>query len=259
MKGKICAILVLFLMLTGCTQAVETDLEKDDTNQEQGVNDTKEEQNEILPLDYTVAMSTREYLHPNASSIFGVYTEDLVEEVLKVKEIDDGRLVKLLKNKTNDLISGAIQVGDTIHLIPELSRRDISEESYGIEEVEVFGKKAIKFYGELRGYRSLNYYWFYDQEEEEEEDAILQVAGKAIEIDLNGNGKKEVVASIDLTDITIIYVYREDVVMSARINSSINAKSVKLLDEDSKIFEVYFETGYKGYYLFENDSFTRVE
>ena len=128
------------------------------------------------------------------------------------------------------------------------------EDLMGIEEIQVFGKKAVKIYGILGANYAQAFYWFV---EEKLEEAIIQVDGSTIEIDLDSDGKNEVVATTGTIPETRIYMLKEGKVVVSDINKSIGAKSVILQDKDKKLFEVYFEPNKPEHYVFNKDSFIK--
>ena len=128
------------------------------------------------------------------------------------------------------------------------------EDLMGIEELQIFGKRAVKFHGILGANYAQAYYWLV---EEKTEDSIFQVDGSTIEIDLDNDDKKEIVATIGTIPETRIYKLKEGEIYVSDINKSIGAKSVYLKDEGKKLFEVYFEPNKPEQYVFDKDSFIR--
>lgn len=228
MKGKLCVILVLFLVLSGCSQVPNTQASNPQVGGEElGEKDNSQEK-ETLSLTF-------EEVTPFPISHF---TGNVESEVLNEKILDQGIIVKLFNNKSNAQVSGSIQVNGKVYLIEDVSMEGASDEIYGIEETEVFGKKAIKIYGILGANYGVNYYWFYEQEPVE--NSIIKIEGNTEEIDLDDSGRKEIISSIGTVAETSIYLLREDKIIVSNINKSMNAQAVYLLNRDTKIFEVYF-------------------
>lgn len=233
MKSKICVILVLFLMLSGCAQA--PNYQSDNPK----ASDAKLGEKEPLPLIFEeVAPFPIRHL-----------TEDVEGDVLKEKILDQGMVVKLFSNKTNHQISGSIHVNEKVYLIEDISMEGTSDEFYGIEETEVFGKNAIKIYGILGSNYSVSYYWFYEQKQVE--NSIIKVEGNTEEIDLDDSGSKEIITSLGTVSETSIYLMREDQIFVSNINKSINAQAVYFLNRDARLaFEVYFGPNEMEYYYY---------
>ncbi|QNO14299.1 hypothetical protein HYG86_05690 [Alkalicella caledoniensis] len=228
MKGKFCVILVLFLMLSGCAQVPNTRASNPQAGDaELGEKDNGQEKETLSLIFEEITPFTLSHL-----------TEDVEGDVLNEKKLDQGIVVKLFNNKTNGQVSGSIQVNGKVFLIEEVTMEGTSDEIYGIEETEVFGKKAIKIYGILGANHQVNYYWFYEQEQVE--NSVIKIEGNTEEIDLDDSGRTEIISSIGTVAETSIYLMREDKIMVTNINKSINVQAVYLLNRDAKIFEVYF-------------------
>jgi len=128
------------------------------------------------------------------------------------------------------------------------------EDLMGIEEIQVFGKKAVKIYGILGANYAQAFYWFVGEKPEE---SIIQIDGNTVEIDLNSDDKNEVVATTGTIPETRIYMLKEGKIVVSDINKSIGAKSVTLQDKGKKLFEVYFEPNKPEQYVYYRDSFIK--
>ncbi|MFA7139068.1 MAG: hypothetical protein WC151_11185, partial [Bacteroidales bacterium] len=131
---------------------------------------------------------------------------------------------------------------------------NIPEDLMGIEEIQVFGRKAVKIYGILGANYAQAFYWFV---EENPEKSIIQIDGNTVEIDLDNDDKNEVVATIGTIPETRIYMLKEGKIVISDVNKSIGAKSITLQDKDKRLFEVYFEPNKPEQYVFNKDSFIR--
>lgn len=239
MKGFICVIFVLFLMLSGCTQGYNTQIfnpQVDDAELREKDND---QDKEILALMF-------EEITPFPISHL---TGDVEGGVILIEKIlDKGIVVKLFNNKSNAHISGSIQINGKVYLIEDVSVEGTPDELYGIEEIEVFGKKAVKIYGTLGANSGVSYYWFYEQDQVE--NSIIKIEGNTEEIDIDDSGSKEIVSSMGTVAETSVYLSREDKIVASNINKSINAQAVYLIKREIPIFEVYFGPNNMKHYCY---------
>jgi len=202
-----------------------------------------ERDNNIYQLNFSEIDYTRiEKLQPNNINI--------IEE----KIIDKDLSAFIFTNNENSEYKGAINSHGKSYYIGQVSMEGTPEGLMGIEELQIFGKRAVKFYGILGANYAQAYYWLV---EEKTEDSIFQVDGNTIEIDLDNDDKKEIVATIGTIPETRIYKLEEGKIYVSDINKSIGAKSVYLKDEGKKLFEVYFEPNKPEQYVFDKDSFIK--
>ena len=124
----------------------------------------------------------------------------------------------------------------------------------GIEETQVFGKKAVKIYGILGANYAQAYYWFPGEKPDE---SIIQVDGNTGEIDLDRDDKNEIISTSGTIPGTKIYMLKEGKIHVCNINESIGAKSVILKDKDKKLFEVYFEPDKPQKFTYYEDFFIK--
>ncbi|HAS92934.1 MAG TPA: hypothetical protein DCS12_12230 [Clostridiales bacterium] len=174
--------------------------------------------------------------------------------IIEEKIIDKELSAFIFKDNENGEFKGGINLNGKSYYIGQVSMVNTPEDLMGIEEIQVFGKKAVKIYGILGANYAQAFYWFV---EEKLEEAIIQVDGSTIEIDLDSDGKNEVVATTGTIPETRIYMLKEGKVVVSDINKSIGAKSVILQDKDKKLFEVYFEPNKPEHYVFNKDSFIK--
>lgn len=174
--------------------------------------------------------------------------------IIEEKAIDKNLSAFIFTNNENGEYKGAINLHGKSYYIGQVSMESTPEDLIGIEELQVFGKRAVKFYGILGANYAQAYYWIV---EEKTEDSIFQVDGNTIEIDLDSDDKNEIVATIGTIPETRIYKLEEGKVYVSDINKSIGAKSVYLKDEGKKLFEVYFEPNKPEQYVFNKDSFIK--
>ncbi|MDD4834296.1 MAG: M56 family metallopeptidase [Lutispora sp.] len=179
---------------------------------------------------------------------------DNINKIIEEKIIDKERSTFIFTDNENSEFKGGINLNGKSYYIGQVSMENTPEDLMGIEEIQVFGKKAVKFYGILGANYAQAFYWLV---EEKPENSIIQIDGNTIEIDLDNDGKKEVVATTGTIPETKIYMLKEGKIAVSDINKSIGAKSVSLYDEGKKLFEVYFEPNKPERYVFNKDSFIR--
>ena len=92
------------------------------------------------------------------------------------------------------------------YYVGQVSMEGTPEDLMGIEEIQVFGKKAVKFYGILGANYAQAFYWLV---EEKPEISVIQIDGNTIEIDSDNDGKTEVVATTGTIPETRIYMLKE--------------------------------------------------
>jgi hypothetical protein len=172
--------------------------------------------------------------------------------IIQEKIIDKDHRAFIFTNNENGEFKGAINLDGKSYYIGQVSMENTPEDLMGIEEIQVFGKRAVKFYGILGANYAQAFYWLV---EEKTVDSIIQIDGTTIEIDLDNDDKKEIVATTGTIPETRIYKLKEGKIYVSDINKSIGAKSVYLKDEGKKLFEVYFEPNKPEQYVFNKDSF----
>jgi len=177
---------------------------------------------------------------------------DNISKIIEEKIIDKELSTFIFTDNENSEFKGGINLNGKSYYIGQVSMENTPEDLMGIEEIQVFGKKAVKIYGILGANYAQAFYWFV---EEKLEEAIIQVDGSTIEIDLDSDGKNEVVATIGTIPETRIYMLKEGKVVVSDINKSIGAESVIL--QDKELFEVYFEPNKPEHYVFNKDSFIK--
>jgi len=174
--------------------------------------------------------------------------------IIAEKIIDKDLSAFIFTNNENGEYKGAINSHGKSYYIGQVSIESTPEGLMGIEELQIFGKRAVKFYGILGANYAQAYYWLV---EEKTEDSIFQVGGNTIEIDLDNDGKTEVVATTGTIPETRIYMLKKGKIVVSDINKSIGAESVSLYDESKGLFEVYFEPNKPEQYVFNKDSLIR--
>ena len=179
---------------------------------------------------------------------------DNINKIIEEKTIDKERSVFIFTDNENSEFKGGINLNGKSYYIGQVSMENTPEDLMGIEEIQVFGKKAVKIYGTLGANYAQAFYWFV---EEKPEEAIIQIDGNTVEIDLDSDGKNEVVATTGTIPETRIYMLKEGKIVVSDINKSIGAKSVSLHDEGKKLFEVYFGPNKPEQYVFYKDSFIK--
>ena len=170
-----------------------------------------------------------------------------VNKIIVEKIINKRLSAFLFTDNENGQINGGINLNDKSYYIGQVSMENTPDHLMGIAEVQVFGKKAVKIYGILGANYAQAFYWFV---EEKTEDYIIQIDGHTMEVDLDDDGKKEIVSTSGTIPETKIYILREGKIYVSDINKSIGAKSVFLQDEDKKLFQVYFEPNKSEQYVY---------
>lgn len=202
-----------------------------------------EKEDNIYPLEFSQISNTK---------IQNLQLDNI--NIIEEKIIDKDLSAFIFTNNENSEYKGAINSHGKSYYIGQVSMEGTPEGLMGIEELQIFGKRAVKFYGILGANYAQAYYWLV---EEKTEDSIFQVDGNTIEIDLDNDDKKEIVATIGTIPETRIYKLEEGKIYVSDINKSIGAKSVYLKDEGKKLFEVYFEPNKPEQYVFDKDSFIK--
>lgn len=180
-----------------------------------------------------------------------ILNPDDIKSVVKEKIIDKGVSAFIFIDRENNELKGGINLNGKYYYVGQVSMENTPEDLIGIEEVQVFGKKAVKIYGILGANYAQVYYWFFHKKPEE---SIIQINGNAIEIDLDDDGKNEIVSTLGTVSEARIYILKEGRVYASDINESIGAESVVLKDTDKKLLEVYFEPNKPEQYIYHKGS-----
>lgn len=175
-------------------------------------------------------------------------------KIFEEKRIDNGVSVFLYKDNENHQINGGISLKDKSYDLGEVSVDNTPDDLMGIEEVQVFGKKAVKIYGILGANYAQAFYFLIEENLEGLEESIIQIDGYTVEIDLDDDGKKEIVSTLGTIPETKIFTFKEGSIYGSDINKSIGAKSVLLQDNDKKLFQVYFESNKPEQYVYHEGS-----
>ena len=179
---------------------------------------------------------------------------DNINKIIEETTIDKERSAFIFTDNENSEFKGGINFNGNSYYIGQVSMDNILEDLMGIEETQVFGRKAVKIYGILGANYAHAFYWFV---EENPEKSIIQIDGNTVEIDLDNDDKNEVVATIGTIPETRIYMLKEGKIVISDVNKSIGAKSITLQDKDKRLFEVYFEPNKPEQYVYNKDSFIR--
>ncbi|ACL22254.1 conserved hypothetical protein [Desulfitobacterium hafniense DCB-2] len=177
-------------------------------------------------------------------------------KIFEEKRIDNGVSVFLYKDNENHQINGGISLKDKFYDLGEVSVDNTPDDLMGIEEVQVFGKKAVKIYGILGANYAQAFYLLVEENLEESilQESIIQIEGYTVEIDLDEDGKKEIVSTLGTIPETKIFTFKNGTIYGSDINKSIGAKSVLLQDNDKKLFQVYFESNKPEQYVYHEGS-----
>ncbi|MDD2495323.1 MAG: hypothetical protein PHE29_09030 [Tissierellia bacterium] len=176
---------------------------------------------------------------------------DNTNKIIEEKIIDKEHSAFIFTDNENSGFKGGINLNGKSYYIGQVSMENTPVDSMGIEEIHVFGKRAVKIYGILGANYAQAFYWFV---EDKLEDSIIQIDGNTMEIDLDDDDKKEIISTLGTIPETRIYMLKEGKIYASDINKSIVAKSVSLQDKDKKIFEVYFEPNKSEQYMFYKGS-----
>jgi uncharacterized protein YhbP (UPF0306 family) len=174
--------------------------------------------------------------------------------VIEEKIVDNGLSAFIYKD--NDGYKGAINKDGQTFGIGRVSMENTSQGMMGIDEIQVFGKRAVKLYGILGANYAQAFYWLID---EKTEDSVIQIDGNTNEADLDNDDSNEIIATIGTIPETRIYMLKEGAISVCDINKSIGARSVYLKNEGSKLFEVYFKANKPEQFVYENDCFVRKQ
>ena len=179
---------------------------------------------------------------------------DNIDEIKEEKIIDQEQSVFIFTGYENGEYKGGINFNGESYYIGQVSMENTPEGMMGIEEIQVFGKKAVKIYGILGANYAQSYYWFPGEKPEE---SVIQVDGNTVGIDLDGDDKKEIISTFGTIPETRIYILKGDRICASDINESIGAKSVILKDKEKKVFEVYFEPGKPQKFMYYEEYFIK--
>lgn len=168
--------------------------------------------------------------------------------IIEQLRIDDDISVFLFKDSENSHVHGGINLKDKFYDIGEVS---VDRNLMGIEEVQVFGEKAVKIYGILGANYAQAFYFMVDQRLEE---SVIQVDGNTVEIDLDDDGQEEIVSTSGTIPETKIFLFKEGTIYVSDINKSIGAKSVSLQNDKDKLFQVYFDPNKPKQYVYYKGS-----
>lgn len=175
-------------------------------------------------------------------------------KIIVEKKIDKENSAFIFTDSEDNEFKGGINLNGEFYYIGVVSMENTPDNLMEIEEMQVFGKKAVKIYGILGANYAQAFYWFVD---EKPEDSIIQIDGNTMEIDLDDDDKKEIISTLGTIPETRIYKLKEGRIYASDINKSIGAKSVALQDKDKKLFEVYFEPKKPEQYMYHKDSFKK--
>lgn len=179
---------------------------------------------------------------------------DNINKIIEEKIIGKELSAFIFTDNENSEFKGGINLSGKSYYIGQVSMENTPDGLMGIEEIQVFGKKAIKIYGILGADYAQAFYWFV---EEKPEESIVQIDGNTIEIDLDDDDKKEIISTLGTISETKIYMLKEGRIDASDINKSIGAKSVAFKDIDKKLFEVYFDPNKPEQYMYYKDSFVK--
>lgn len=179
---------------------------------------------------------------------------DSINKIIEEKIIDVELSTFIFTDNENNEFKGGINLNGKSYYIGQVSMENTPDGLMGIEEIQVFGKKAVKIYGILGANYAQAFYWFIKEKPEE---SIIQIDGNTMEIDLDNDDKKEIISTLSTIPETRIYMLKEGRIYVSDINKSIGAKSVALKDKDKKLFEVYFEPNKPEQYMYYKDSFVK--
>jgi len=171
-------------------------------------------------------------------------------KIVKEIVIDNKLSAFIFMDNENDEYKGAFSSDGESYYIGQVSMENTTADLMGIKEVQVFGKRAVKFFGVLGANYAQAFYWFF---EENIENLIIRIDGNAMEIDLDNDNKNEIIATMGTIPETSIYKMKEAKILVSNINKSIHAKSVSLTDDSSNLFEVYFEANKPELFEYRDD------
>lgn len=150
---------------------------------------------------------------------------DNIDRMIEEKIIDEEHSAFIYTGYENSEYEGGINYKGQAYYLGQVSMENTPEGMMGIEETQVFGKKAVKIYGILGANYAQAYYWFPGEKPDE---SIIQVDGNTGEIDLDRDDKNEIISTSGTIPGTKIYMLKEGKIHVCNINESIGAKSVIL-------------------------------
>jgi len=199
--------------------------------------------NNTFPLEFTAADTIK--IEQLDDSDIKVMTEVIV---------DKDKSAFIFLDEESGEYRGAVNVDGKSYDIGQVSMENAGEDLPGIEETQVFGMTAVKFYGVLGANYAQAFYWLVERKAE---DSVLQIDGNTREVDLDSDDKKEIVATTGTIPETKIYMLKDASIVAADVNKAMGAKAVLLQDESNKLFEVYFEPNKPEQFVYQNDSLLR--
>ena len=170
---------------------------------------------------------------------------EVIEEEMIIEQLNS--VIYTVHNQES--IFCGIKINDTLYHIGQISTIQTPRELITIEKVEIFGSNAVKFHGVLGANYAIGYYYVYSGALS---DSCLMIEGNLIESDLTGDGYNEIIATTGTVGETSIYIMNKQIIQVSNINKSVNAVSARLLDSDSKTFELYFEPDKPKHYIYED-------
>lgn len=176
-----------------------------------------------------------------------------INEIVEEERFDNGSSVFLFRDDEGGEIKSGISINNKSYFIGVVSIENTPLELTGIKKVQVFGKDALKIYGILGTNYAHAYYWF-----PQEDISTIHIEGHTVEIDLDDDGKNEIVSNSGTIPEANIYIFKEDKIYISDVAKSIGAKSVRLLDEEKKIFEVYFKPNKPEVFTYYNGSLLKI-
>ncbi|HOJ79431.1 MAG TPA: hypothetical protein PLG72_01095 [Clostridiales bacterium] len=174
--------------------------------------------------------------------------------IIEEKTIDQDLSAYIFTDDEDGEYKGAVSTGGKSYYVGLVSMEGTPGDLMGIKEVQVFGKKAVKFYGILGANYPQALYWLTG---ENPEDSVIQIDGNTTETDLDNDTGNEIVATVGTIPETNIYVLKDSEISVSDINRSLGAKSVRLMDENNKLFEVYFEPNKPEQFVYQDGSFVK--
>ncbi|PKM69652.1 MAG: hypothetical protein CVU93_03205, partial [Firmicutes bacterium HGW-Firmicutes-18] len=169
--------------------------------------------------------------------------------IMKEEKITDYLNALIYTIIDSESVFCGIKTNGSVYRIGEISSIHMPEELLSMERVQIFGNDALKFHGILGTNYAIGYYYIYNGDFS---DTCFFIEGNLMETDLSGNRKNEIIATTGTVPETSIYILDENNIQVAYVNKSVNAVSARILDVNSKIFELYFEPDKPKLYIYED-------
>jgi hypothetical protein len=168
-----------------------------------------------------------------------VINRNIIKEIFKEKDIEGGRAILFSKTTNPENTYMGFEIGGKLYAVESelMTFNDLTSDLFTIAETEVFGKNLIRISGIMgANYMGSNYFSI----EGGKPNLLLSIDGDVTEVDLDGDGIKEIVSSTGTAAFTQIYKYHNGSVVVSDLNRDLGAAAVLLNEDTGKTFDVYY-------------------